>query len=140
MSNAASAPAEPTTADRFIAGLKRALTQPEAGPFGLLVLAGDTLCPVAVCRAADRPNFIWLISEDNSKHFMRLLDETGPKTPNIERLAEHGLVFDHAFSNAPVCSVARTTLVNQVMVLAYHLGIAPEVLDRWYHRSRYLGG
>ncbi len=66
----------------------------------------------AVCQAADRPNFVFLISEDNSKHFMRLFDETGPATPNIEKLARHGLIFDRAFSNAPVCSVARSTLVT----------------------------
>ena len=33
--------------------------------FGLLVLASVILRPVALCRAADRPNFVWLISEDN---------------------------------------------------------------------------
>ena len=32
--------------------------------------------------------------------------------PTVERLAEKGLVFNHAFSNAPVCSVARTTLLT----------------------------
>lgn len=36
--------------------------------------------------------------------------------------------------------IARTFLMNQVIVLAYHLGIAPEVLDRWYRRSRTLRG
>jgi rSAM/selenodomain-associated transferase 2/rSAM/selenodomain-associated transferase 1 len=36
--------------------------------------------------------------------------------------------------------IVRTTLVNQGIVLAYHLGIAPEVLERWYRRTRYLGG
>lgn len=62
--------------------------------------------------AADRPNIVWLTSEDNSVHYLKLYDETGAAMPNIEKLAEHGLVFDHAFSNAPVCSVARTTLLT----------------------------
>ena len=31
--------------------------------------------------------------------------------PSIEKLAKNGVVFDHAFSNAPVCSVARSTLI-----------------------------
>lgn len=62
--------------------------------------------------AADRPNFVWLISEDNSKHYLRLFDEQGAATPHIEALAKHGLVFAHAFSNSPVCSVARTTLIT----------------------------
>ncbi|WP_460543683.1 sulfatase-like hydrolase/transferase, partial [Echinicola sediminis] len=35
----------------------------------------------------------------------------GISTPNIEGLAKTGLVFDHAFSNGPVCSVARSTLI-----------------------------
>lgn len=62
--------------------------------------------------AADRPNFVWLISEDNSKHFLRLFDEHGAETPRIEALAEQGLVFERAFSCGPVCSVARTTLMT----------------------------
>ena len=61
---------------------------------------------------ADKPNIVWLTSEDNSVHYVKLYDETGAAMPNIEKLAAHGLVFDHAFSNAPVCSVARTTLLT----------------------------
>ena len=62
--------------------------------------------------AADRPNIVWLVSEDNSAHFLKLFDEHGAPTPQIEKLARHGLTFVHAFSNAPVCSVARTTLAT----------------------------
>lgn len=63
-------------------------------------------------HAADRPNIVWLTSEDNSVHYLDLYFEGGASTPNIARLAEHGLVFNHAFSNSPVCSVARTTLLT----------------------------
>lgn len=66
----------------------------------------------SVSTAADKPNFVWLISEDNSKHFLKLFDTHGAETPHIAKLAKHGLIFDHAFSNAPVCSVARTTLIT----------------------------
>ena len=62
--------------------------------------------------AADKPNFVWLLSEDNSVHYMKLFDQHGAETPNIAKLAEHGLLFEHAFSNSPVCSVARTTLIT----------------------------
>ncbi|MEQ6119599.1 sulfatase [Reichenbachiella sp. MALMAid0571] len=60
----------------------------------------------------DPPNFVWLMSEDNSKHYLKLFDEHGIATPNIEKLAENGLIYSRAFSNAPVCSVARTTLAT----------------------------
>jgi arylsulfatase A-like enzyme len=62
--------------------------------------------------AAKQPNFVWLISEDNSTHYLKLFDKHGAATPRIAALAEHGLLFEHAFSNAPVCSVARTTLIT----------------------------
>ena len=63
-------------------------------------------------QAADQPNFLWILSEDNSKHYLKLFDEAGAPTPEIEKLAESGLIFDHTFSCAPVCSVARTTLMS----------------------------
>ncbi len=62
--------------------------------------------------AADRPNIVWIVSEDNSIHYLRHFFEGGAETPAIEALAAHGLTFDNAFSNAPVCSVARTTLAT----------------------------
>lgn len=62
--------------------------------------------------AAERPNVVWLVSEDNSIHFLKMFDDHGAETPRIAELAAHGLTFDHAFSNAPVCSVARTTLAT----------------------------
>ncbi len=63
-------------------------------------------------QAADRPNIVWIVSEDNSIHYLRHFIPGGAEAPHIEALAAHGLTFDHAFSNAPVCSVARTTLIT----------------------------
>lgn len=60
----------------------------------------------------ERPNIVWLTSEDNSKHYLELFDEHGVKTPNIERLTDNGVIFTRAFSNAPVCSAARSTLIS----------------------------
>ena len=78
--------------------------------------------------AADLPNFVWLTSEDNSVHFSRIYSEAGISMPAIEGLAEHGLIFEHAFSNAPVCSVARTTLLAG----AY----APRIGAQYHRRSK----
>ncbi|WP_375582601.1 sulfatase [Cyclobacterium xiamenense] len=58
------------------------------------------------------PNLVFLISEDNSKHFMKLFDPNGVSTPALEKMATEGLTYTHAFSNAPVCSVARSTLIS----------------------------
>ena len=77
----------------------------------ILIFAGIS----SSCLAADdKPNFLWIMSEDNSKHYLKMFDEMGASTPNIETMASHGVIFDRAFSNAPVCSVARTTLITSV--------------------------
>jgi arylsulfatase A-like enzyme len=74
-----------------------------------------------------RPNIVWLISEDNSVHYSKLYFETGAEMPNIEKLADAGVLFNHAFSGAPVCSVARSTLAT---------GSYPSRLAMQFHRGR----
>ncbi|WP_229797190.1 sulfatase family protein [Arenibacter certesii] len=60
----------------------------------------------------ERPNIVWLVTEDNSKRFLRLYEEGGAVMPTVEELAQNGIVFNNAFSNAPVCSVARSTIIS----------------------------
>lgn len=60
----------------------------------------------------EQPNIVWLVTEDNSKHFLKLYDAYGASMPTIEKLANKGVVFNNAFSNAPVCSVARSTIIS----------------------------
>jgi arylsulfatase A-like enzyme len=86
------------------------------------------LRPSALCFAAEKPNFVWILSEDNSKHYLRLFDESGAPAPNIEKLAAEGLVFEHAFCNSPVCSVARTTLATGLY--------APRVATQYHRKTK----
>lgn len=61
--------------------------------------------------ATERPNILWLVCEDISPY----LGSYGCKeahTPNLDRLAEEGIRFTHAYANAPVCGVARATLLT----------------------------
>lgn len=67
---------------------------------------------VSAAVGAERPNIVWVVSEDNSAQWLRLYSPNGAPMPTIERLARGGLVFNHAFSNAPVCSVARSTIIS----------------------------
>ena len=61
---------------------------------------------------AEHPNIVWLVTEDNSTDYLRLYEEGGAPMPQIETLAKKGVVFNNAFSNAPVCSVARSTIIS----------------------------
>lgn len=83
----------------------------------LLGIAGSGTCllPVQAADASEkeRPNFVWLMAEDVAPHFVGLFNEgKGAQTPNLERIACKGVVFNNAYSNAPVSSAARSTLIT----------------------------
>jgi arylsulfatase A-like enzyme len=90
----------------------------------------------APAAAADRPNIVWIVSEDNSADYLRLFDPDGAETPQIAALAAEGILFTRAFSNAPVCSVARSTLATSRhaprLGLHYHRRLAPATLPEGY--------
>lgn len=58
-----------------------------------------------------RPNILWLTSEDTGTEIGCYGDEFAD-TPNIDALAAKGMKFAKAWSNAPVCAPARTTIVS----------------------------
>ncbi|MGN6544942.1 MAG: sulfatase family protein, partial [Aureliella sp.] len=62
-------------------------------------------------QGAERPNVLWITSEDNSPYLGCYGDEQA-QTPRLDRLAAAGVRYRHAFANAPVCSTARTTLIS----------------------------
>lgn len=59
----------------------------------------------------DRPNILWIVSEDNTT----LLGCYGDKiatTPNIDNFAKQSILFKNAFCPAPVCAPSRSTLIT----------------------------
>lgn len=59
----------------------------------------------------DRPNVLWITSEDNSP-YLACYGDAQAKTPNLDQLAAKGVRYRNAFSSAPVCSAARSTLIT----------------------------
>jgi arylsulfatase A-like enzyme len=72
---------------------------------GLLVFCAAPL------SAADKPNILWITSEDHGPHLGAYGDKNA-LTPNLDALAGRGMLFQRAWSNAPVCAPARTTIVS----------------------------
>ncbi|MCM8528629.1 MAG: sulfatase-like hydrolase/transferase [Lentisphaeraceae bacterium] len=70
---------------------------------------------VSLSAQQKRPNIVWITTEDNSACWYKLYNpKHGAPMPTIERLASHGIVFNNAYSNAPVCSAARSTIISGV--------------------------
>ena len=67
--------------------------------------------PLAGASSGERPNIVWILSEDQSDHFGPY-GETLARTPNIDGMAAEGSMFTRAFVTAPVCSPSRSALVT----------------------------
>lgn len=74
-----------------------------------LLISGCT--PAAKVQEEERPNIIWLIAEDISPALGAYGDEFAT-TPNIDRLASGGMVYDFALTTAPICAPSRSALIS----------------------------
>jgi len=70
----------------------------------LAVLAGSTY--------AERPNVVFIISDDLSAEALACYGNTQCKTPNIDRLAERGMKFTRAYTQFPICGPSRAALMS----------------------------
>jgi arylsulfatase A-like enzyme len=61
--------------------------------------------------AQERPNILWITCEDTGPQLGAYGDKYAV-TPNLDRLASQGMLYRHAWSNAPVCAPARTTIIS----------------------------
>ncbi len=76
----------------------------------ILFIAG--LSPTTTAYAVQKqPNILWIVSEDNST-FLGCYGYPDANTPNLDRLATQGILYQNAFANAPVCAPARCTIIT----------------------------
>lgn len=81
-------------------------------------LAGCMSCSgiEAVAKEPARPNILFIISDDQSFDTIRSLGNREVHTPNLDRLAEQGISFTHAYNMGSympaVCVASRSMLVT----------------------------
>ena len=91
--------------------------------FGLVLLCA---CSIHAQSNSQRPNVVFIISDQHK------LEETGAYgsqrsiTPNIDALAKTGVMFNNAYTPAPVCAPARASLVT---------GMYPYANGAIYHKA-----
>lgn len=76
-------------------------------------------------RAADRPNVLWILAEDNGPQWT-CYGYPGLETPHIDQLASEGARFTQAHSTGPVCSASRS---------AFNVGLYQTSTGAHHHRS-----
>jgi len=65
-----------------------------------------------VSFAEDRPNILWITSEDNGISWVSCYGGTNAQTPNIDKLAAEGFRYLNCFDNAAVCAPTRSLWIT----------------------------
>lgn len=59
-----------------------------------------------------RPNIVWLVCEDQSPYFFPFYGDSTVRLPNLEQLANEGVVYENMYAPVPVCSPARSAIIT----------------------------
>lgn len=84
----------------------------------LQLIAVVTVCLIGVCGsqsvdAADkRPNIIFLMADDQSTYSMGCYGTPKAKTPNLDQLAQDGIIFDHHYDTTAICMASRANVMT----------------------------
>ena len=70
-------------------------------------------CLISVVSIADsRPNILFCISDDQSWLHTGAMGDPVVKTPAFDRIAREGILFTHAFCDAPSCGPSRSAILT----------------------------
>ncbi len=63
-------------------------------------------------RPTERPNFLLVITDDQSWLHTSFAGYPAVKTPNFDRIAREGVYFDNAYASAPTCTASRSAILT----------------------------
>ncbi|CAN5330536.1 sulfatase [soil metagenome] len=76
------------------------------------VVAVVLFVPLNMIAAAEKPNILFIFSDDHAQHAISAYGSKVNKTPNIDRLATGGARFTNSFVTNSICTPSRATLMT----------------------------
>jgi arylsulfatase len=88
----------------------------------------------------DTPNVLLIMSDQQRFDYLGYAGASFVKTPNLDRLAERGTVFNHCITNAPICAPARIGLATGMQPFRVgslsNTSFLPQSSTTYYQRLR----
>src|SRR5206468_9842420 len=66
----------------------------------------------AATPPAARPNILWVVAEDNTYTYVGAYGDPLARTPNFDRLAKEGILYEKAYSTSAVCAPTRASIIT----------------------------
>lgn len=85
-------------------------------PIFIFVIFVFLLSVLVSCESSNQkyPNVLFILVDDLGWKDLGVYGSEFYDTPNLDALAKQGIRFTDAYSAHPVCSVARTTVINRI--------------------------
>src|SRR5947209_20514115 len=80
--------------------------------FPLLFASFVSCCSLLSAGADDRPNILYIMSDDHAYQAISAYGSNRNKTPNIDRIAKDGMRFDRAFVTNSICGPSRAVMMT----------------------------
>jgi len=87
----------------------------------------------------DLPNILWISTEDIGP-LLSVYGTPGIHTPNIDRLAEDGIRYNHAYTTSGVCAPSRSAIItatHQVSIGTHNMRTGPHYTYRSAEEETY---
>jgi arylsulfatase A-like enzyme len=81
----------------------------------ILVMVGITFhffTDIVQAASKKKPNIVFIMSDDHRWNHMGFMGHPWIQTPNLDRMAEEGVVFNNAFCTTSLCSPSRASFVT----------------------------
>ena len=77
------------------------------------VAAGGALGRIAAAgEGAERPNILYIMSDDHASHAVSCYGSRINKTPHLDRIAREGMRFDNCFCTNSICAPCRAVVLT----------------------------
>ncbi|MFN9987740.1 MAG: sulfatase-like hydrolase/transferase, partial [Pirellula sp.] len=70
------------------------------------------LCCASITIAEDRPNILFIFSDDHARHAISAYGSKVNQTPHLDRLSKEGARFINSFVTNSICTPSRATLLT----------------------------
>ena len=70
------------------------------------------LAAISMARGATRPNILFIMTDDHAAHAISAYGSRVNQTPNMDRLAIEGMLFENCFVTNSICTPSRATLLT----------------------------
>ena len=87
---------------------------------GFIGTAGAGLAAQRVTGSDDRPNILWICTDQQRWDTIRSLGNEHIRTPNIDRLVRSGVSFERAYCQSPICTPSRAGFLTGMYPSTVH--------------------